>query len=146
MKVLRYLDPANEIQAIDATLERLFQPWRAPLTPSHEATVPLAIFENEGNFIVRASVPGVNSDDLDISIEDGSLTIRGEFKQEAELAEAKVYRREYSYGAFTRTVKLPENVDAERVEAEFKNGFVTITLPKNPEEKPKTLKVPVKNA
>jgi HSP20 family protein len=146
MKTLRYIDPLSELNTLDATLERLFQPWRPALNQVHDVGMPLAVFEKDGHFVIRASAPGVNPEDIEVSIEAGTLTIRGEFKQEADLSEAKVYCREYAYGAYSRSVRLPENVNVEKVEAEFKNGFVTITLPTLEEEKPKALKVPVKNA
>lgn len=146
MRAIRPFDPISEVQAIDSVLERLFQPYR-PLqnNPVHDANLRLAVFEKENKYFVRAAVPGIEPNDLDISIENGVLTIRGEFKQEQELNEAKVYRREYAYGTFSRSVRLPENADIEKVDAEFKNGFVTITIPVIEEEKPKAHKVVVRS-
>lgn len=144
MRTLRAFDPTHEFQTMDAVLERLFQPARFSNNPVHDANIKLAVFEKEGKYFVRAAAPGIEPSDLDITIENGVLTIRGEFKQEEELQEAKVFRREYAYGTFTRSVKLPENVDIENVVADFKNGFVTITIPVIEEEKPKSHKVEIR--
>jgi HSP20 family protein len=120
----------------------------APIRPSHPtvASLPLDITEHSGKLFVRAAVPGVEPGDLDIQIEKNVLTIRGESRHESENTDAKVYRREVSYGAFARSIRLPEGLNLESVDAEFKNGIVTVTLPRLPEEKPKSLKVNVRNS
>lgn len=146
MRTIRTFDPVSEAHAIDSVLERLFTPYRPTNNPVHDANLKLAIFEKEGKYFVRAAVPGIEPSDLDIQVESGMLTIRGEFKQEEALQDAKVFRREYAYGTFTRSLRLPENVDVESVDAEFKNGFVTITIPVLEEEKPKAHKIAVRQA
>jgi HSP20 family protein len=125
--------------------DRFFgSPIRSASTPM--GTLPLDIFERSGNLMVRASVPGIDPKELEIQIENNVLTIRGEAHQEAETNDEKVYRREVSYGSFSRSVRLPEGLNLDGVDAEFKNGLVTITLPRVPEEKPKSLKVAVRTA
>ena len=120
----------------------------APIRPSQPAvaSLPLDITEHDGKLFVRAAVPGVDPSELDIQIEKNVLTIRGESRHENESNEAKVYRREVSYGAFARSIRLPEGLDLENVDAGFKNGIVTVTLPRLPEEKPKSLKVNVRSS
>ncbi len=144
MKTLVHVNPLNDFRAIDEVFERLF--GRAPAAVSPTAT-PLAIdvFEKDGKFNVRASVAGVDPSNLDIQIENNVLTIRGETKSEYEDSNVKVYRREVSYGSFARSIRLPENLNAEEAEAQFTNGFVTISIPKVEEEKPKAFKVQVKS-
>ena len=147
MRTLRTFDPTSEALTMDAVLERLFQPYRPTSNnPVHDANIRLAVFEKEGSYYVRAAVPGIEPSDLNIAIENNVLTIQGEFKQEESLQDAKVFRREYAYGTFTRSLRLPENVDVEKVGAEFKNGFVTITIPVVEEEKPKAHKIEVRTA
>lgn len=106
--------------------------------------VPLDVFEKEGNWVLRASLPGVKADDIEVSIEEGMLTLRGELAFDEEHKDAKVYRREIATGSFVRSIRLPKNIDAERVSATFENGLVTITIPRLIEEKPAAIKVPVK--
>ncbi len=91
-------------------------------------------------------MPGVDPEQIDIQIENNVLTIRGELKSDYEETQAKVYRREYSYGKFSRSIRLPEDLNHEEVSAEFKHGFVTITLPRTPTPQPKVLRVPIKPA
>jgi HSP20 family protein len=137
------MNPASEARAFEEIFDKLFgSPSR--ITHTATATLPIDIYEREGNLVVRAAVPGIEPTDLEINIENNVLTIRGETKHDSETSEDKIYRREVSYGSFSRSVRLPENLNVEAVEAEFKNGIVTITLPRIPEEKPKSFRVPVK--
>ena len=115
-------------------------------TSTQVGTLPIDITEQEGALRIRAAVPGVEPKDLEIQVEKNVLTIRGEVNQQSESTEVKVYRREVSYGAFSRSVRLPDNLDLDRVDAEFKNGMVTITLPRIPEEKPKSIKITVRSS
>lgn len=111
---------------------------------SQNLSLPIDIYEKDNKLWIKAAVPGVNAEDLDVSVEDHVLTIRGETKQDEVTENDRVYRREYNYGAFTRSIRLPENVNLEKVEANFDKGFVYVTIPIVEEPKPKALKVPVK--
>ena len=142
--------PISEMQRMNDMFDRLFG---SPIAASQrlvagprDLTVPLDVVEKEDRFIVRAAVPGVSPDALNVSIEDGVLTISGETKHEEEGENDKVYFRECSYGSFTRSIRLPQNLEVDKVDAEFDNGFVNIAIPKVPEEKPKVVKVPVRKA
>ena len=143
-------DPISEMRRMNDMFDRLFgSPWpsdRQLVTQTRGLTVPLDVVEKEDRFVIRAAVPGVSPDDLNVSIENHVLTISGEIKHEEENETDKVFCRECSYGSFTRSIRLPENLQVDKVAAEFDNGFVSITLPKAPEEKPQALKVPVKKA
>jgi len=143
IRTLVNMNPTSEARTFEEIFEQLFgSPARASAPAT--TTLPIDIYEREGNLVVRASVPGIDPNDLEIQIENNVLTIRGETRHEEESKEDKVYRREVSYGAFSRSVRLPENLNVEAVSAEFKNGMVNITLPRIPEEKPKAFRVPVK--
>jgi len=145
LRTLVNLNPTTEARAIEDMFDRLFgSPIRQTGTPA--GTLPLDVFERDGKLMLRASVPGIDPKDLEIQIENNVLTIRGETQKEEESNEDKVYRREVSYGSFSRSVRLPEGLNLEAVEAEFKNGLVTISLPRLPEEKPKTVKIAVRSA
>jgi len=129
-------------------MEEIFdQLFGAPIRPANPqvGVLPIDVVEQEGTLKIRAAVPGIDPNELEIQIEKNVLTIRGEVKHEAENSETKVYRREVSYGAFSRSVRLPENLDLNNVQADFKNGIVTISLPRIPEEKPKAIKINIRS-
>jgi HSP20 family protein len=104
---------------------------------------PVDVFETPESIVLKADLPDVNKDEVDISIENNTLTIRGERKLEKETKEKNFYRMERSYGTFSRSFTLPPTVAADRVEAGFDNGVLTLTLPKREESKPKQIKVKV---
>ena len=97
--------------------------------------------ENSDHYFVRAELPGVKSEDIDISVTIDSLSISGERKIPAESAEAKYHRREREAGKFSRIVNLPSHVDPEKVEASCKDGILTVILPKDVVTKPKQISV-----
>lgn len=145
-RTLVNLDPVNELRAMEEWFDRMFGATANQPASQLVSTMPVDITEHEGKLYIRASVAGINPDDLDISIEQNVLNIRGESKHEEEQKDTKVYRREISYGRVSRSIRLPEGLDLKAVDAEFKNGLVTISLPRLPEEKPAALKVSVRNA
>ena len=102
------------------------------------------IRETENALLVKADLPEVNEKDIDIRIENGTLALKGERKFEKdETGKGGYHRIERSYGSFARYFNLPDTVDAEKVQAEFKNGVLTITLPKKEAAKPRSIKVSV---
>ncbi|GAB61282.1 MAG: Hsp20/alpha crystallin family protein [Candidatus Jettenia sp.] len=96
---------------------------------------------NEGNIIVRAELPGVKTADLNIQVVDEVLTIKGERKPATETQKINYLRRERDYGTFARSIMLPERVDIEKVAASYKNGVLTVKLPKSAEAKPKQIEI-----
>ena len=103
------------------------------------------VFETEDAFVVRADLPGVDPKSVDLSIEDGYLTLKGEkSKGEQSRKDGSWYRLERRYGTFVRNIALPDTVDPDKVEATAEHGVLTVTLPKREETKPKTIKVDVK--
>jgi len=145
MRTLVNMNPTAEARTLEDMFERLFGTPTRPATTS-ATTLPLDIYEHDGKLVFTAAVPGIDPKDLDIQIENNVLTIKGETRHENETKEAKIYRREVSYGAFSRSVRLPDNLNQDAVDAEFKNGLVTISIPRIPEEKPKAFKVAVRAA
>ena len=99
------------------------------------------IEEDEEGYVIKAEVPGVRKEDLSIEIENNVLTIRGEKREEREEKEKKVYRRETYYGEFKRSFALPEHVDVEKVEAEFRDGVLMLKLPKVEEQKARKIEI-----
>ena len=104
----------------------------------------LDVSETDDDVIVKAEVPGIDPKDLDIRVTGDVLTIKGEKHEEKEEKTKEVHRVERSYGAFTRSIDLPEAVDAEKIKAECRGGVLTITLPKKPEAKSHRIKIEVK--
>jgi HSP20 family protein len=104
-------------------------------------SVPIDAFESDGKLIVRASLPGVDPEDVDISVSGNTLTIKGEYEDEEEKEQGDFRLRERRYGAFHRAVALPQNVDADKIEASAKDGVLRIAIPRTEESKPKRISV-----
>jgi HSP20 family protein len=103
----------------------------------------LDVAETKNDVVVKAEVPGMDAKDIDISLTDGLLTIKGEKKQEREEKEKDYHLVEKSYGAFTRSIRLPKEVQRDKINASYKNGVLTVTLPKSEEAKKKEIKIKV---
>jgi len=101
------------------------------------------VSETKNDLIVKAELPGMDPKDIDISLNDGYLTIKGEKKQEKEEKEENYHFIERSYGSFTRSVRLPNEVQRDKIAASFKNGILKVTLPKSQEAKKKEVKIKV---
>jgi HSP20 family protein len=99
------------------------------------------VYEDEHNVVLKLEVPGINEEDLKVSLENNTLTITGERKFEKEEKEENFHRIERRYGSFTRTFRLPNAVDSEKVEAGYDKGILKITLGKKAEAKPRQIKV-----
>jgi len=129
---------------MDRLFERFLEPmWReAPVLGEWEPKVDVA--ETKDAITVKAEVPGVEPKDIAVSLTDSVLTIKGEKEEEKEEKDTRHHRVERSYGAFSRMMRLPAPVDSSKATASFKDGVLTITLPKTPEAKGTT--IPVKAA
>lgn len=131
--------PERMRQMFEGTLP--FEPLAEPLgwMPAME------IVAKNGGLILTAELPGVNSKDVDITVEDGVLNIRGEKKEEHKEGEpdSKFYVWERRYGSFQRSFTLPRDVDAEKISAKFENGVLTLTLPKSEKAKALGKKIPI---
>ena len=143
MAIIRYspfntTEPFPGLTAFQDTMNRLFtEPNGRPWVP------PVDIVENENELIVKADVPDVKFEDIDVQIENGTLTVRGERKVEKTSDKSGWHRMERSYGSFERAFTLPETIDPEHVKADYKNGTLTVTLPKKELAKPRQVKVEV---
>jgi HSP20 family protein len=102
---------------------------------------PVDIFEVQDHLVIRAEVPGVQMADMDVRIENGVLTLRGERKQETDVKEENAHRLERVYGAFTRSFSLPTTVDAAKVTATYKDGVLEVTVPKAETAKSKSIEI-----
>ncbi|HXG37856.1 MAG TPA: Hsp20/alpha crystallin family protein [Bacteroidota bacterium] len=102
------------------------------------------IAEHDNEFVVKVELPGVSKDDVKVTLESNILTIRGEKKQDRETKNENYHRLERTYGSFQRSFTLPSSVRSDKIEAVYKDGILTITLPKAEEAKPKLIDVKVK--
>ena len=106
-------------------------------------TPALDLHEDKDHFVVKAELPGMKRENIEVSLHDGTLSIAGERKGEENLKSVEVYRTERFFGRFQRTVSLPAPVAQDKVKADYKDGVLTITLPKTEEAKPKQIEVQV---
>ena len=148
MAIVRW-EPFRDMLAAQREFDRLFRGAFGPAALGEEEAStrtwapPVDIFENGDNLVLKAELPGVNPDDVEIRVEDNTLYLKGERKFEKEVKEQNYHRVERSYGTFTRTFSLPNSVDSDKVGAEYKDGVLTLTMPKKEEAKPKTIKINV---
>jgi len=121
---------------------RDFEPFRLPRELRLHAPT-LDMYEDKNEIVVKAELPGMTKDDIEINITDSTLTLKGEKKKEEEVKEKDFYRCEREYGSFLRTVELPAEVQTDGAKATFKNGVLEVRLPKTEEAKRKPVKVQV---
>jgi HSP20 family protein len=153
MNLTRYQRPDlgwagfGRLSSLRDELDRLFEsPWTELARTSQLLSgwsPALDVHEDKDNFVVQAELPGMKREDIDVSLQDGALSISGERKVEKKYEEAEIYRTERFFGKFQRTVTLPTPVAADKVKAQYKDGVLTITLPKTEAAKPKQIDVNV---
>lgn len=120
----------------------MWSPIRRFITP--EAFAPsVDIYEEDGNVVLKAELPGVSKEDVEVNLTDHLLTISAEKKKEEKVEEKNFYRQERYYGSFTRSFEIPTEVQADQVKAKFQDGVLEVRLPKTEEAKKKAQKVPV---
>ena len=150
---LRRWDPFREIESLKREMERLFDevfertPFlrREPMIETAEEfrrvwTPACDVYETDKEIVVKANLPGVSKDNVEVIVTEDSITIKGQAKEEAEVKEKNYYRRELSYGAFERVIPLPVAVKSEEAKATFKDGILEIRAPKQ-EVSPKGRKI-----
>jgi HSP20 family protein len=147
MKLAKW-DPFREMETmLDPYAKSFDWPFRGgrDLNLSGADWAPRAdICETDDNFSVNVEVPGIKREDVKINLENHVLSISGENKQEKEEKGKKFHRVERYYGCFSRSFSLPENVDEEKIDAVFKDGMLTLTIPKKEVAKPKAIEIKVK--
>lgn len=139
-------DPFAEVSSLRRAMDRFFDEFMGPRIwrGEGEMVFPVDLYETDDEVVVRAALPGVHMNDLDISVSGEGLTIKGQVKHEEKVERENYYRQELRYGAFARTIALPSHVDLEKAEAVLENGILTVRLPKKEEARPKTIKVRAK--
>jgi HSP20 family protein len=145
MKLIPYFQ-RSEVPTASRLFEDFFNdfPFNGSLLSSRENWMPsVDILEKDGNLILRAELPGMAQKEIDLKVEGDTLTLKGERKLENEDKKSNYHRIESYYGSFTRSFRLPETVDVDKINAEYKNGVLTITIPQKPEVKPREIPVSI---
>lgn len=141
MKLMQYQRPSlawptfGRLAGLQDEIDRLFE---SPLTAWAPA---LDVHEDKDSFSVRVELPGMKREDIEVTLQDGALVISGERKEEKVREDATVHRQERFYGKFSRALTLPAAVSGDKVKAQYKDGILTVTLPKAEEAKPKAITV-----
>ncbi len=147
MSLIRW-DPYREMLSLRDRMNRLFEEGVAPGWERGETfgmlSVPIDMWESEGNLMLSASLPGVKPEDVDIQVTGDTLTIRGEVRHEEEREQGNVRIQERRYGSFRRSLRLPPNVNTDAIDATFENGVLKLVIPQTEEAKPKQIEVKAK--
>jgi len=142
--------PFRGLEELERRFEDIFgQPflpsvWRRLPIEERGWAPAIEVFEKEDKFVVKAELPGMKEEDIDVSVVGDTLTIKGERKAETEVKEEDYYCCERSYGSFFRSIALPSTVDAKKIEASYEGGVLEVSLPKAAEVKPKKILVSAK--
>jgi len=147
MAIVRW-EPFRDLVTAQRDLDRMFRDAFAGQFGETELSTrswapPVDIYETEEAIVLKAELPGVDPKDVEVRVEDNTLYLKGERKFEKEVKEQNYHRVERSYGSFARSFSLPNSISADKVKAEYKDGLLTLTMPKREEAKPKTIKIDV---
>lgn len=150
MAIVRW-DPFRDVMTLQERMNRLFdQALSRTRTDDEEGLTAsmwspaVDIFETSDSIVMKAELPGVSREHIDIQVQDNTLTLKGERKFEREVKEENYLRIERSYGAFQRAFNLPTDIQQDKIKAVFKDGVLEVTMPKAEEVKPKQVKIDVK--
>jgi HSP20 family protein len=144
MALVRW-DPGREIDSLQSEMNRVFDAFFGTRPGDGGATrrwVPaIDVVEDAEHLVLRADLPGMTEDDVEIEVKDGVLTVSGERKAEEKKEGEGFYRVERAFGSFSRSLSLPEGIDADKVTAEFDNGVLEVRIPKPEERKPHRVQI-----
>ena len=144
---VRHWSPSRELEEWERRFVEIFgHPFLPAIWRTGErGWMPAVdVFEKEDRFVVKAELPGIKEGDIDVSVTDDMLTIKGEKKTETEVKEENYHRSERAYGSFFRSIPIPSGVDTDKVEANYENGVLEVTMPKVAKVKPKKVSVSAK--
>lgn len=152
MSIMKW-SPMKELEDMRRDMERLFEEFFEPMRRrrrwwgrpvSGGVMIPnIELYDRKNEIVLKAEIPGVDKKDIDLTITENSLTIKGETKRTEEVKEEDFYASEISYGSFSRTIPLPVDVESDKAKATYKDGILEIVIPKKEEAKPKEIKVDV---
>jgi len=147
MAIVRW-EPFRDLVTAQRDFDRLFREAFSPQFGEAELSTrswapPVDIYETDNDIVLKAELPGVDPKDVEVRVEDNNLYLKGERRFEKEVKEQNYHRVERSYGSFARSFSLPSSISTDKVKAEYKDGMLTLTMPKREEAKPKTIKIDV---
>jgi len=141
--IVRY-NPFREAMSLSRQMDRLMEGamrgsdvWDG----SMDWALPLDVIENDNEYVVKASLPGIKADDIEVTYHNQTLTVKGEMKQEEDISEEKYHLLERRYGVFSRSITLPSGVDGDTIKADFENSVLTLSLPKKEELKARRISI-----
>jgi HSP20 family protein len=141
-------EPFREMVTLRDAMDHLFEDsFTAPHSWTQNwagTNLALDVYETKDDVVVKATLPGVKPEEVEITITGDVLTIRGQATEEKQVKDQNYIHRERRYGSFERTVRLPDGLKSDKADAEFENGVLTLRLPKSEESKPKTIKISAK--
>jgi len=147
MAIVKY-NPFRELRTMQDQMNRMLDmAWNREFGEEMKEGVwqpPVDIYEDEQSVVIKAEVPDVDQKDIEVRIENNTLTLKGERKHSSEIKKENYYRVERYFGQFQRSFSLPQSIDQDKVEATCEKGILTITLPKREEDKPKQISVEIK--
>jgi HSP20 family protein len=144
MNYMTRWNPVRDMVNMRETMDRLFDSMFEGEQVGRQIGqwgLPLDVVENEDEFVVKASIPGINPDDLEITFTDRNLTIKGEIKDDRNIEESRYHLRERRFGRFERSLYLPTEVQTDQIEATYDAGVLSLRLPKSEEVKPKRISI-----
>ena len=139
--VLQRWDPFRELRRVDDVFTRQFRDYRYGSGQVGAWPVPLDVSHLDDSVVVKASVPGIKAEELEVTIEDGRMTIEGKTAVESDESQGGYVVRERRTGRFYRAIRLPDTVDADGAESRYENGVLTVTLPKQASRKARKVEV-----
>ena len=147
MAIVRW-EPFQDLLATQQHFNKLFNDTFSRVGSEEDLaarawTPAVDIYETDQDLVLRAELPGINPNDVEVRVEDNTLYLKGERKFDNEVKDGNYHRVERAYGMFTRSFALPGSIDPNHVVAEYKDGLLTLTMPKREEAKPKTIKINV---
>ncbi len=143
-------NPFQELEFLQREMNNLFNtsfsrnPWQDTTLLGSQWSPAIDVYDSKENILLKADLPGLTKDEIDISVQNNHLIIKGEKKKEKEVKEESFYKAERFYGSFYRSIQLPADVNADKVEAKYEGGVLTLTLPKKEESKPKQIAIDIK--
>jgi HSP20 family protein len=147
MAIVRWSDPFREFAQLQDRINRVFNDtYRSDegLMTSGTWVPPVDIYQNgEHEVVIKAELPDMSREDIDITVDNGTLTIKGEKKLAQDVKDEQFHRIERRYGTFSRSFSLPQTVDTAKVGADYRNGVLTVRLPLREEAKPRSVKIDV---
>ena len=150
MNIVRW-QPFTELMSLRQAMDKLVED--SFVTPSQlfgvfapGLAIPIDVYHTDNEVVVKATLPGVKPEEVDITITGDTLNVKGETKAEEDIKREDYIFKEHRYGAFSRSVTLPSGLDTDKAKASFENGILTLTIPKSAKVKPKSIKVKAKGA